>query len=314
MTFSVLLERTLPLSKEIIDRIQSGELKIFGGTIRDAAGKIVKHLIFPPEGQKNKLDEIAQEINQNINQSHAEVMNQLASQTAILSAVNILSAQKTVDSLGKKLEEIGDKIDSLDQKAAMLLEAARFSKLIKVSEIRGKIVGAIEGLLYATLAEDDPKFLRLHMSPLRQGLVELEDLTNTLLKELNNKELIDNIHFVMLIADLKNKATFVLTQTHIRLEEDDIAQSYFLRNSESNALLRSRLEALKKTGAFTPHIISRESLDILKSDVGNFKQLELQSDILYSQNSLALKLKLPHKAFLNNSFHTTRMLDPIEVL
>jgi len=116
----------------------------------------------------------------------------------------------------------------------------------------------------------------------------------------------------MLIADLKNKATFVLTQTHIRLEEDDIAQSYFLRNSESNALKRSRLEALKKTGAFTPHIISRESLDILKSDVGNFKQLELQSDILYSQNSLALKL--PHKAFLNNSFHTTRMLDPIEVL
>lgn len=314
MTFSVLLERTLPLSKEIIDRIQSGELKIFGGTIRDAAGKIVKHLIFPPEGQKNKLDEIAQEINQNINQSHAEVMNQLASQTAILSAVNILSAQKTVDSLGKKLEEIGDKIDSLDQKAAMLLEAARFSKLIKVSEIRGKIVGAIEGLLYATLAEDDPKFLRLHMSPLRQGLVELEDLTNTLLKELNNKELIDNIHFVMLIADLKNKATFVLTQTHIRLEEDDIAQSYFLRNSESNTLLRSRLEALKKTGAFTPHIISRESLDILKSDVGNFKQLELQSDILYSQNSLALKLKLPHKVLLNNSFHTIRMLDPIEVL
>lgn len=54
MNISILLERALPLSKNILERIESGELTVFGGTIRDQAGRIVKHLVFPPDGQSNQ--------------------------------------------------------------------------------------------------------------------------------------------------------------------------------------------------------------------------------------------------------------------
>ena len=115
----------------------------------------------------------------------------------------------------------------------------------------------------------------------------------------------------MLIADLKNKSSFILGQTHIRLGEDDIAQEYFNRNINSNENLRSRLESLKKTGVFSPHIINEEKLLKLKNDVDNFKTLELQSQILSNQNKLSIALKLPHNLLLNNSFNTIHMIDPI---
>jgi hypothetical protein len=103
MSISILLERALPLSKDILDRIASGELKVFGGTIRDQAGRIVKHLVFPQDGQSN-LDELSKQINATLNQSHTEIMGQLANQTAILSAVNIITAHNTNETLGKKQE------------------------------------------------------------------------------------------------------------------------------------------------------------------------------------------------------------------
>ncbi|MFZ4833829.1 hypothetical protein [Rouxiella sp. Mn2063] len=313
MSFSILLERALPLSKEILDRIESGELNIFGGTIRDTAGKIVKHLVFPPEGQNNQLNSAVQEINNTINQSHAEVMNQLANQTAMLSMVNIMSARQTTETLSRKLEELGDKIDALDQKISLLLDEAKFSKLIKFSEIKSKALGAIEEALYANQKQNDPQFIRLHIIPLRRALGNLDTLLRSLLSELENKEFIDNFHFVMLIADLKNKAAFVLSQTHIRLEEDNIANGYLERNTESNVLLRKRLEALKKTGAFSPHIITRDVLEVLKTDISSFKQLETQSVLLTNQNILALELKIPQKVLLSNSFDTIKMLDPVQI-
>jgi hypothetical protein len=307
MSVSILIERALPLSKEILDRIQSGEFKIFGGTIRDAAGRIVKHLIFPPDGQGNKLEEIAQKINT----THTEVMSQLAYQTAMLSAVNIVSAHQTTVTLGKKLEEIGDKIDAIDQKVSLLLDTEKFNKLIKLSEIKSKALYAIEETLYANQKQEGPQFIRMHMMPLRRAFGDLDTLLKSLILELDNKELIDNIDFVMLINDLKNKATFVLTQSHIQLEEDDIASGYFARNTESNTLLRTRLEALKTTGSFSPHIITYEALSTLKSDIDNFKQLEVQSEILSNQNTLALVMNVPQKKLLYNQSETIKMLDPV---
>jgi hypothetical protein len=112
-----------------------------------------------------------------------------------------------------------------------------------------------------------------------------------MLSEFSNKKIIDGIEFLMLIADLKNKASFVLGQMHIRLGEDDVAQEYFDRNANSNSALRSRLESLKKTGAFSPHIINSEKLLILKNNVENFKCLEMQSELLSTQNKLSLELQ-----------------------
>ncbi len=62
----------------------------------------------------------------------------------------------------------------------------------------------------------------------------------------------------MLIADLKNKASFVLGQTHIRLGEEGFAQNYFNKNIDSNNFLRSKLEVLVKTGALSPHVITEK--------------------------------------------------------
>ncbi|QBH95277.1 hypothetical protein EKN56_01965 [Limnobaculum zhutongyuii] len=314
MNISILLERTLPLSKDILDRIASGELKVFGGTIRDQAGRIVKHLIFPQGGQNNQsnnLDKLSQQINTTLNQSHTEIMGQLANQTAILAAVNIMTAHSTNETLGKKLEEISDKIDHLDKKLAEVHDEIILSKLIKFSEIKSLSFASIDEALYANKVQKDPQFIRLHIIPLRNTFNSLHTILMDMLSEFSNKKFIDGIHFLMLITDLKNKTSFVLGQTHIRLGEDDIAQGYFDRNTDSNLALRSRLESLKKTGAFSPHVISEETLLILKTDVENFKTLEIQSQLLSIQNKLSLELKLPHYELLNNSFDTIQMLDPI---
>lgn len=311
MSVSQLLERALPLSPEILDGIAAGTLQIFGGTLRDAGGRIVKHLVFPGDESAGLSEVLKQELKLTLSQAQAQAMNQLTQQTTLLCAVNILSARQTSQALGRQLEELGGKIDQLDQKAELLLDAARFSHLIKFSEIKSKALAAIEEAIYANQKQADPRFIRLHIVPLRRAFSDLDMLLTSLLAELSNKQLIENIHFTMLTADLKNKAAFVLGQTHIRLAEDDMACGYFARNSASNALLRQRLVTLKTTGAFSPHILTRESLDILKADIDNFKQLESQSQLLTSQNQLALALKIPHSTLLNNDFSQIKMLEPL---
>lgn len=311
MNISELLERALPLSPEILEGIAAGTLQVFGGTIRDAGGRIVKHLVFPGDESVGVSELLRQELNRTLNQAQSEVVSQLTQQTTLLSAVNILSARQSTETLSRQLEELGSKIDGLDQKATLLLESARFSHLIKFSEIKSKALAAIEEAIYANQKQDDPRFIRLHIVPLRRAFSDLEMLLTSLLSDLTNKQLIENIHFTMLIAELKNKAAFILGQTHIHLSEDDIASGYFARNTASNDLLRQRLSALKTTGAFSPHILTRESLEVLKSDIDNFKQLESQSLLLTSQNQLALTLKVPNSTLLNNTFSQIQMLDPV---
>lgn len=314
MNISILLERALPLSKEILDRIISGEFKVYGGTIRDQFGRIVKHLVFPQQGQDSQathFDELSQQINTTVNHAHTEIMNQLANQTAILSAVNIISSHNTNKTLGKKIDEIGDKIDRLDKKTTEIHDEIVLNKIIKISEIKSSSLASFEEALYANKVQIDPQFIRLHIIPLRNIFNSLHGVLVDILGEFSNKKIIDNIELLMLIADLKNKSSFILGQTHIRLGEDDIAQEYFNRNINSNENLRSRLESLKKTGVFSPHIINEEKLLKLKNDVDNFKTLELQSQILSNKNKLSIALKLPHNLLLNNSFNTIHMIDPI---
>ena len=50
---------------------------------------------------------------------------------------------------------------------------------------------------------------------------------------------------------------------------------------------------------------------IFKNDIETFKNLEIQSQLLSTQNQLSLELRLPHYQILNNSFKTIHMLDPI---
>lgn len=311
MNISELLERALPLSPEIREGIAAGTLQVFGGTIRDTGGRIVKHLIFPGDSDIGVSEMLKQELNRTLTQAQTEVITQLTQQTSLLSAVNILSARKSTEVLSQQLEELGSKIDGLDQKAVSLLEAARFSHLIKFSEIKSQALAAIEEAIYANQKQDDARFIRLHIVPLRRAFNDLDMLLTSLLTELTNKQLIENIHFAMLIAELKNKAAFVLGQTHIHLSEDEIAGGYFTRNTASNDQLRQRLSALKTTGAFSPHILTREMLEVLKSDIDIFKQLESQSLLLSGQNQLALELKVPNSALLNNRLSQIQMLEPV---
>jgi len=145
--------------------------------------------------------------------------------------------------------------------------------------------------------------------PLRRAFSDLDTLVNRLLVELPNKQLIENLHFTMLIAELKNKAAFVLGQTHVQLDEDNIARHYFEQNTTSNIALRQRLETMKAQGVFNPHIISREALDIFKMDIAAFKTNEAQSVLLTNQNSLALAMNIPQKSLLDNDFSEVKMLD-----
>lgn len=311
MSLSPLLERALPLDPEIIDGIASGALRIFGGTLRDAGGRIVKHLVFPGNGGVGMSEVIKQELSRSVNQVQQDVIGQLAQQAMLLSAVNLLSTRQTNDTLGKQLEALGGQIDTLDQKTTSILEAVRFSQLMQFSDIKSKALASIEEAIYACQQQTDPRFIRLHIVPLRRVVSDLDTLLTSLLSDLSNRQLIENIHFTMLTADLKNKAVFVLGQTHIRLAEDDIARGYFVRNEASNARLRQRLVTLKTTGAFSPHILSRESLERLKADVENFKQLESQSGLLMTQNQLAMALNMPSRSLLDNELLQIKMLEPV---
>ncbi|MGX9239621.1 hypothetical protein ACWXV2_21265 [Pantoea ananatis] len=313
MNFSVILERALPLSQDILERLTSGELKLHGGTIRDNAGRIVKHLIFPQDGQIHEDSNLVNQLKETISQSHTDVISQLANQTAILSAVNIITAHKATETLGRKLDEISDKIDKLAGKISRIHDEVIYSKFIKFSELKSSSLNSIEEALYINKVSANPESIRLHIAPLRETFNSLHTMLMDMINELSNRKIIESISFIMLIADLKNKSSFVLGQTHIRLNEDDMAQLYFEKNNESNEALRSKLESLKKTGAFSPHIISENQVASLKSDIANFKLLECQSQMLSIQNKLSLELQIPHYELLNNKIKTILTLEPIHI-
>lgn len=313
MNISVLLERALPLSQDMLERLTSGELKVHGGTIRDNAGRIVKHLIFPQDGQLHENSDLENLLKETISQSHTEIVSQLANQTAILSAVNIITAHKATETLGRKLDEISDKIDKLVGKISAIHDEVIYSKFIKISELKSSSLNSIEEALYINKVSTNAESIRSHIKPLRKTFNSLHTMLMDIINDLSNKKVIENISFIMLITDLKNKASFVLSQTHIRLNEDDMAQLYLEKNNESNAALRTKLESLKKTGAFSPHIINENQITSLKSDIANFKILECQSQILSVQNKLSLELKIPHKELLNNKIKTILTLEPTAV-
>ncbi|MDH8367608.1 hypothetical protein QIG37_28165, partial [Klebsiella pneumoniae] len=68
-----------------------------------------------------------------------------------------------------------------------------------------------------------------------------------------------------------------------------------------------KLEVLVKTGALSPHVITEKDFLIFKNDIETFKNLEIQSQLLSTQNQLSLELRLPHYQILNNSFKTIHM-------
>jgi len=300
MNTPTLLTRAIPLSVEILEGLQSGELTLSGGTVRDLSGRIVKHLIFPSAGQTASDQAVP---------SAGTVAGQLSGEGLLLSMVNILSARQVSDTLVKQLEGIGKKMDELDQKSALILQTAQFSQLLQTSELISQARVAIEEAIYANQTQDDPRFIRLHVMPLRRAFSDLDTLVSRLLVELANKQLIENLHFTMLLAELKNKAAFVLGQTHIQLNEDNMARHYFEQNIASNNALRERLAAMKQQGVFNPHIISREDVDILKKDIAAFKVNEAQAALLANQNSLALALDMPQKSLLDNELTEVKMLD-----
>lgn len=311
MSISPLVERALPLSPEILEGIATGALQIFGGTLRDAGGRIVKHLIFPDDSSVALSDRLKEELSLTLSQAQNDAMQQLSRQVTLLSAVNLFSARQQESVMSQQLDELGRKIDALDQKTTLLLEAVNFSQLLTLNEIKSRAIAAIEEAIYASQKQSDLRFIRLHIVPLRRVFSELDMLLGTLLTDLTNRQLIENIHFVMLIAELKNRAAFVLGQTHIHLQEDALACGYFERNGQSNHRLRDRLAGLKQTGSFSPHILTREALDTLKLDIARFKQLENQARLLADQTQLALSLKIPTQALLHNRFSQIQMLEPI---
>ncbi|EPY4674646.1 TPA: hypothetical protein UL586_004337 [Klebsiella pneumoniae] len=311
MSISIILERALPLGEDILSRIHSGELVVSGGTIRDQAGRIVKHLVFPSDRQNNNAEESFGGPNSTTDQNYQEIMHQLSNQTAMLAAVNIISARNTNEIIGKKLEEISDKLDILNAKLSYIQDNIIFDKLMKFSEIKSSTLSSIEEAIYANETQRESHIIRLHIMPLRKNFYTLNELLVDILNGFSNKKIIDCIQFIMLIADLKNKASFVLGQTHIRLGEEGFAQNYFNKNIDSNNFLRSKLEVLVKTGALSPHVITEKDFLIFKNDIETFKNLEIQSQLLSTQNQLSLELRLPHYQLLNNSFKTIHMLDPI---
>lgn len=311
MSLSPLVERALPLSPEILEGIATGALTVFGGTLRDAGGRIVKHLIFPEDNAAPLSERLKQELTLTLTQAQNEAMQQLTRQMTLLSAVNLFSARQKNGVMSQQLEDLGRKLDALDQKAALILEAVSFSHLLTLNEIKSRAIAAIEEAIYASQKQSDLRFVRLHSVPLRRACSELDMLLASLLSDLTNRQLIENIHFTMLIAELKNRAAFVLGQTHIFLQEDELACGYFERNAASNHRLRERLAGLKQTGSFSPHILTREALDTLKLDIASFKQLESQALLLADQTQLALSLKVPAQTVLHNAFSQIQMLEPV---
>lgn len=311
MSLSPLVARALPLSPEILEGIATGALTIFGGTLRDAGGRIVKHLVFPDDNSVALSDRLKQELNFTLTQAQNEVMQHLTQQMTLLSAVNLFSARQKDGVMSQQLDELGRKMDALDQKAARILEAVSFSHLLTLNEIKSRAIAATEEAIYACQKQSDARFVRLHIVPLRRAFSELDMLLVSLLTDLTNRQLIENIHVTMLIAELKNRAAFVLGQTHILLQEDALACGYFERNSASNKKLRERLAGLKQTGSFSPHILTREALDRLKLDIASFKRLESQGQLLADQTQLALSLKVPTQTVLHNGFSQIQMLEPV---
>lgn len=305
MNASIILERALPLSKEIMTQLQSGELTLHGGVLRSSNGQIFKHLIFPPEKQEEQL--LKQQLT-NIPPSSANAM--LESQMLGLAAVNIIAVKAAMKGVEQKLAQISMQLDSMQTVIDDVLELSEFHAFVTVHEIEGGALAAIEEALIAAKTVDDERFLRLHFKDIRKSFVRFETMLSGMMNKMDNLTLVKNIEFFMMLSKLFNISSTILCQLHIKLEEDDIAAKYLERTEVLNNKLLARLRNMQATQAFSPHIISRDMVEKFKSDVMEFKSSENTVALLHNQNQLCLEHKISHQELLTVNCNQILMLDP----
>lgn len=306
MNASIILERALPLSKEIMTQLQSGELTLHGGVLRSSNGQIFKHLIFPPETQEEQL--LKQQV-PNIPPSSANAM--LESQMLGLAAVNIIAVKAAMKGVEQKLAQISIQLDSMQTAIDDVLELSEFHAFVTVHEIEGGALAAIEEALIAAKTVDDERFLRLHFKDIRKSFVRFETMLSGMMDKMDNLTLVNNIEFFMMLSKLFNISSIILCQFHIKLKEDDIAAKYLERTEALNNKLLARLRNMQTTQAFSPHIISRDMVEKFKNDVMEFKSSENTVALLHNQNQFCLEHKISHQDLMTVDYNQILMLDPV---
>lgn len=311
MSISVLVERMLPLSADILRGLASGDLTQHGGVIRNDMGQIVKHLVFPQQALEKVSETVSPVINSSMSDGMQMQMGNIESQMMAMAAVNIIAIKVATQHLSKKLDNISDQLDTLTSKLFHIAETLKLQQFMQGKSLQGKAKGAIENAVLAIITEHDKSHVRQHLIPLRLIFVELEMLLNGMLKELDTLDLVKNIDLLMTINELANEASFVLSQAHFKFEEDNIGHSYLSRMDKINALIREKIQFMKTTGAFGPHIISDELFSLFKSQIVKFKENESTTLQLINQSRVALEHKVPYQALLTVDSNEVMMLDPI---
>ncbi|MFW8092310.1 hypothetical protein, partial [Klebsiella pneumoniae] len=82
----------------------------------------------------------------------------------------------TNEIIGKKLEEISDKLDILNAKLSDIQDNIIFDKLMKFSEIKSSTLSSIEEAIYANETQRESHIIRLHIMPLRKNFYTLNEL------------------------------------------------------------------------------------------------------------------------------------------
>jgi len=311
MNINVLVERMLPLSEDILRGLASGDLTQHGGVIRNDMGQIVKHLVFPQQALEKVSETVSPVINNSMSESMQMQMGNIESQMMAMAAVNIIAIKIATQHLSKKLDKISDQLDKLTNKLDDIAETLKLQQFMQGQSLQGKAKGTIENAVYAIMNEKDSSHIRQHLMSLRITFVELETILNGMLNDLNTFEFVNNIDLFMAINELANEANFVLSQGHFKLEEDDIGHSYLSRMDKINALIRNKIQFMKTTGAFGPHIISDELLSRFKSQLITFKKNESTTLQLINQIHVALEHKVSYQELLTVDSNKVMMLDPV---
>lgn len=311
MSLNVLLERALPLSDSILEQLNNGELSIHGGVIRKPNGAIFKHLVFPQNLQESEL--VKSQLESNVTNMAGSANNAIESQMLGLAAMNVIAVKAAMQGVEQKLNEISEQLITMQDSLDSVVENTEFQSFLKVSEIEGQALGAIEEALIAIKTVTDNNFLRLHFMPVRQAFKLLETLITNMLDKMDNLRLVNNLDFLMLSVKMLNMSASVLSQLHFKLEEDDIAQGYLSKINRINSSLMDRIEDMKKTGSFTPHVISPNQFEKFKVDMVEYKRVENTALLLKNQNEFCLEHKVSHQGLLSFQGDSILMLDPITI-
>lgn len=295
------LERGVPLSKEVLEGLARGIMKIHGGTVRfskgeEGAGQIVKHLIFPAGEDNvkeavNELLKATEAMRQENSAQFTALSNELASvQKNILltGGINIVATAASTAYLAKKINEVMEGVKKILSEVEKLSQSLDFMQEQNYSVVFANSQSAIEDLIYVLEHEDSSSSIRHRISRAREVFNQIDHLINLMIEK-GNECVVDNMDVFFSLVEWLNYIGLAMAKAHEYLDEGQRSLERVVLLNNTNKKIKDVLVQLKASGSFSPHILTDNQFSILKDYLG--KNVAVRETVLRIEHERAYCLE-----------------------